>query len=77
MKILNVKELNGNDEISIEDLTVLFKPIKSVDPKYDGMNELLFSIQVKKELYKDELDSRSARKYKKLLYEEWMEWHGS
>lgn len=65
MKILNVKELNGNDEIPLQQLTGLFKPIKSVDPKYDGMNELLFAIQAKRELYKNELDSKSARRYKK------------
>lgn len=65
MKILNLEKVNGNDEIDIDTLCGIFKQIKSVDPRYDGMNELLFSIHMKRERYKDELASKSALRYKK------------
>lgn len=65
MKILNTDKVNSNDEISLETLCGLFEPIKSVDPRYDGMNRLIFSISMKRDQYKNELGSKSAQRYKK------------
>lgn len=65
MKILNTQELSTNQEIEVEKLCSLFNPIKSVDKRFDGMNELHFNLQIKSSLYKEELTRKSALRYQK------------
>lgn len=46
------EKVTTKEIVSVADLKDRFKPIKSVDIRYDGMNELIFNLEHKSELYK-------------------------
>jgi len=67
LNILKVEKVTTKAEIEAKELQKHFKLIKSVDPRYDGINELLFNLEHKSELYKEFLTKATFIKANKFL----------
>jgi len=62
---LEKDKVSVKDEIEVSELLIYFEPIKSLDARYDGVNELVFNLQHKSGNYKKYLSVRGIVKKKK------------
>jgi len=65
LNLLEKEKVSLKDELEVGILKNLFKPIKSLDSRYDGVNELIFNLQHKSDNYKKYLAVKSIVKHKK------------